>query len=64
MADDVIIPSILAWALFFMGSLGMSFVIVSARFVPTNDDILTMAGIALGVSALSTLFPFGVLLDR
>ena len=64
MWNDVILPTLLAWSLFFIGSLGLSFVIVSAKLVPTFDEILTMLGIALGVSAVSTLFPFGVMYDK
>ena len=64
MWNDVILPTLLAWALFFIGSLGLSFVIVSAKLVPTFDEILTMIGIAFGVSAISTLFPFGVMYDK
>jgi hypothetical protein len=64
MTNDVIMPSLMAWALFLLGSLGLSFVIVSARLVPTQDEIISMLGIALGVSSLSTLLTFGALLDR
>ena len=64
MTSDVIMPALMAWALFLLGSLGLSFVIVAARLVPTQDEIISMLGIALGVSALSTLLTFGALLDR